>query len=72
MLNRRQFTGGVVAATYSASVALAKPFGMKTVSADGAATPSITKLQQAFLDLRFGMYIHLNMATFEEREWGDP
>lgn len=29
-------------------------------------------LQQAFLDLRFGMFIHLNMATFEEREWGDP
>lgn len=30
------------------------------------------QLQQAFLDLRFGMFIHLNMATFEEREWGDP
>ncbi len=30
------------------------------------------QLQQQFLDLRFGMYIHLNMATFEEREWGDP
>jgi alpha-L-fucosidase len=29
-------------------------------------------LQQAFLDLRFGMFIHLNLATFEEREWGDP
>ena len=28
--------------------------------------------QQRFLDLRFGMYIHLNMATFEQREWGDP
>lgn len=28
--------------------------------------------QQAFLDLRFGMFIHLNMATFQEREWGDP
>jgi alpha-L-fucosidase len=28
--------------------------------------------QQRFLDLRFGMFIHLNMATFQEREWGDP
>lgn len=28
--------------------------------------------QQAFLDLRFGMFIHLNMATFQDREWGDP
>ena len=24
----------------------------------------MTELQQQFLDLRFGMYIHLNMATF--------
>ena len=30
------------------------------------------ELQQRFLDLRFGMYIHLNMATYEQREWGDP
>lgn len=29
-------------------------------------------LQRRFLDLRFGMYIHLNMATYEEREWGNP
>lgn len=28
--------------------------------------------QQAFLDLRFGMFIHFNMATFQDREWGDP
>lgn len=30
------------------------------------------EVQQRFIDLRFGMYIHLNMATFEQREWGDP
>ncbi|AIE86113.1 coagulation factor 5/8 type domain-containing protein [Fimbriimonas ginsengisoli Gsoil 348] len=30
------------------------------------------ELQQAFLDLRFGMFIHFNMATFQDREWGDP
>ncbi len=24
----------------------------------------MTQLQQQFLDLRFGMYIHLNMATY--------
>ncbi|WP_446743616.1 alpha-L-fucosidase [Silvibacterium acidisoli] len=35
-----------------------------------AATP-LLQLQQEFLNLRFGMFIHLNMATFEEREWGD-
>ena len=30
------------------------------------------ELQQRFLDLRFGMFIHFNMATFQDREWGDP
>src|ERR1700677_3248724 len=29
-------------------------------------------LQQQFVDLRFGMFLHFNMATFQEREWGDP
>jgi alpha-L-fucosidase len=33
---------------------------------------SLLELQQAFLDLRFGMFIHFNMATFQNREWGDP
>ncbi|RYG27434.1 alpha-L-fucosidase, partial [bacterium] len=30
------------------------------------------QLQQEFLDLRFGMFIHFNMATYQDREWGDP
>jgi alpha-L-fucosidase len=29
-------------------------------------------LQQEFVDLRFGMFLHFNMATFQDREWGDP
>jgi alpha-L-fucosidase len=29
-------------------------------------------LQQQFVDLRFGMFLHFNMATFQDREWGDP
>src|SRR5215831_17932464 len=32
----------------------------------------LLELQQAFLDLRFGMFLHFNMATFQDREWGDP
>src|SRR5260370_6115845 len=28
-------------------------------------------LQQRFVDLRCGMVVHFNMATFQDREWGD-
>ncbi|KAF8573809.1 glycoside hydrolase family 29 protein [Ramaria rubella] len=33
---------------------------------------TLLELQQSFLDLRFGMFIHFNMATFQNLEWGDP
>jgi len=33
---------------------------------------SLLDLQQRFVDLRFGMFLHFNMATFQDREWGDP
>lgn len=29
-------------------------------------------LQQDFVDLRFGMFIHFNMPTFQEADWPDP
>ena len=32
----------------------------------------LSALQQRFVDLRFGMFLHFNMATFQDREWGDP
>ncbi len=32
----------------------------------------LPELQQRFVDLRFGMFLHFNMATFQDREWGDP
>src|ERR1700751_5082794 len=32
----------------------------------------LLNLQQRFVDLRFGMFVHFNMATFQDREWGDP
>src|SRR6266446_2679729 len=31
----------------------------------------LLELQQRFVDLRFGMFLHFNMATFQDREWGD-
>ncbi|RXS98034.1 alpha-L-fucosidase [Silvibacterium dinghuense] len=36
-----------------------------------AAAPML-ELQQRFVDLRFGMFLHFNMATYQDREWGDP
>lgn len=32
----------------------------------------LLQLQQEFVDLRFGMFLHFSMATFQDREWGDP
>ena len=29
-------------------------------------------LQQEFLDLRFGMFIHFNIATYANEDWPDP
>ncbi len=36
------------------------------------ASKPLLDLQQRFVDLRFGMFLHFNMATFQDREWGDP
>ena len=63
-MNRREFGGRV------AGLALAPLLG--GVLPAQAAGRSMLELQQQFLNLRFGMHIHLNMATFEQREWGDP
>jgi alpha-L-fucosidase len=67
-MNRREFTGGLAAAALSASL------GTTSAGAivETASELSMLEAQQRFLDLRFGMYIHLNMVTFEQREWGDP
>ncbi len=35
-------------------------------------TKPLLELQQDFVDLRFGMFNHFNLATFQDREWGDP
>ena len=67
-MNRREFVGSLAAA------ALYAPMGKASAGLlrENASLWSMTELQQRFLGLRFGMYIHLNMATYEQREWGDP
>ena len=37
-----------------------------------AQTKSLHRLQQEFVDLRFGMFIHFNMPTFFNQDWPDP
>lgn len=63
-VSRRAFNYGLAATAFS---------GASVLTHAAAALPNpLLQLQQEFLNLRFGMFIHLNMATFEEREWGDP
>ncbi|MGN0233124.1 MAG: alpha-L-fucosidase, partial [Bacteroidaceae bacterium] len=37
-----------------------------------ANTKSLHKLQQEFVDLRFGMFIHYNIPTYSPEDWPDP
>lgn len=46
-----------------------------TAKAQSPATPKGTDLlalQQQFVNLRFGMFIHFNIPTFMEDDWADP
>jgi alpha-L-fucosidase len=69
VLNRREFAASLAAVTCGAITSNRAFVASPLASAPHA---SLAQLQQRFVDLRFGMYIHLNMATYEEREWGDP
>ncbi|MBB6002547.1 alpha-L-fucosidase [Arcicella rosea] len=42
-----------------------------TTKAQTAAKP-LSVLQQSFLDLRFGMFIHFNIPTYGGHDWPDP
>ena len=33
---------------------------------------SLHRLQQEFVDLRFGMFVHFGLPTFQEADWTDP
>ena len=38
----------------------------------GAQGKSLHQLQQEFVDLRFGMFVHFGLPTFQEADWTDP
>jgi len=67
-MNRREFTLSTLAAALGTATVLPE----FAYSRSSEHERSLLQLQQDFLDLRFGMFIHLNMATYEQREWGDP
>ncbi len=37
-----------------------------------AQTKSLSQLQQQFVDLKFGMFIHYNIPTYMDADWPDP
>ena len=42
------------------------------VNMGGQVLSSLHDLQQQFVDLRFGMFIHFNIPTFMNQDWADP
>jgi len=67
-IDRREFTYGLIAATALAGEARSLNASSDTIHP----RKLLLQWQQEVLDLCFGMYIHLNMATYEQREWGNP
>jgi alpha-L-fucosidase len=55
---------------------IATAFGLTVTSKAQNATPgnqhSLAGLQQQFVDLRFGMFIHFNIPTYMNQDWPDP
>ena len=59
-MNKRIFkllTGGVLFCLYLTANAQQKP---------------LQQLQQQFVDLRFGMFVHFNIPTYMDQDWADP
>ena len=46
-------------------------YPLKAQVLGGSARP-LSELQQQFIDLRFGMFIHFNIATYANQDWPDP
>ena len=65
--SRREFNYGLLSAT-----ALKGPAGLVPSHAEARESNTLLELQRKFVELRFGMFLHFNMATYQDREWGDP
>ncbi len=75
MKTRRDFlrlAGETATLAALAGRSLAAEQNKPRVQAPAAGGKPLRELQQQFVDLRFGMFLHFNLATFQDREWGDP
>jgi len=73
MHTRRDFCRSVAAS--AAAAIIPRAFGddmIEVTPVSYRADKPFLQLQQEFVDLRFGMFLHFNMATYQDREWGDP
>lgn len=48
------------------------PVVLRAQSNNSSSGNNLNKLQQQFVDLRFGMFIHFNMPTYWNADWPDP
>jgi len=51
---------------------LCLPSNLKAQSSSSVDHAQLLRLQQSFVDLRFGMFIHFNIPTFMNADWPDP
>ncbi len=77
MPTRREFCQALTGATAMALLPDAVPAAPGQPGMGSAPLPYVddrplVDRQRAFLDLRFGMFVHFNLATYQDREWGDP
>ena len=72
MTTRREFCAAITSATTAAMIPLPLDRMTKPEIKQYRADKPLLQLQQEFIDLHFGMFLHFNMATFQNREWGDP
>jgi alpha-L-fucosidase len=72
-VGRRSFLG--TSAVVAAGVAATSAGWVGTAGPAAAAPPAggnLQELQQRFVDMRFGMFIHFNMGTFHDAQWVEP
>ena len=72
MPTRREFCSAVAATSVASILPTTLPAMLESPSEPYRVAKPLLELQQDFVDLRFGMFLHFNMATFQNREWGDP